>query len=331
MEEDLQEQACWLLLVFESGLSTRVVNAIIVAWCHQNKRSMQEFFAADAQEWSDVCSLNTDVTKKLEQSREKLVGQAFLVEQLAHNQIHMLTVLDSNYPKLLKTALKREQTPPVLFYAGDLRILERKTIAVIGSRSAGEESLEFTRVVSAYFAQQGANVISGNARGVDRAAYEGATSTEGCTTVVLPHGIRKLSGVQIRALQPKIESGNVLLMSQFHPDAQWVVSRAMERNKVVTGLAQVVIVAESDIQGGTWEGANGALKQDRPLYVRQAASALAGNNKLIELGGHALSWPVDDVATMLSPIMKESVELQQEKQAAAPRPDQLSLFAASNE
>jgi DNA processing protein len=330
MEEDLREQACWLLLVFESGLSTRVVNNIVVAWCHQHKHSMQEFYAADAQQWIDVCSLSADVTKKLEQSREKLVGQAFLVEQLAHNQIQMLTVLNTNYPKLLKTSLKREKTPPVLFYAGDLGILERKTIAVIGSRSAGEESLEFTRAISACLAEQGANVISGNARGVDRAAYEGATSTDGCTTVVLPHGIRKLSGVQLRALQPKIESGNVLLMSQFHPDAQWVVSRAMERNKVVTGLAQVVIVAESDIQGGTWEGANGALKQHRPLYVHQAASTLPGNNKLIELGGHALPWPVEDVATMLSPILKESAELQQEKQEAVHHPDQLSLFATSS-
>ncbi|HEY6543182.1 MAG TPA: DNA-processing protein DprA [Ktedonobacteraceae bacterium] len=331
MVEDLREQACWLLLAFENGLSTRVVNNIVVAWCHQHKRSMQEFFAADAQEWMDVCNLSADVTQKLEQAKEKLVGQAFLVEQLAHNNIHILSVLDTDYPKLLKTSLKREQTPPVLFYAGDLQILERKTIAVIGSRNAGAKSLEFTRAISSWLAEKGANVISGNARGVDRAAYEGATGTDGCTTVVLPHGIRKLSGVQMRALQSKIESGNVLLMSQFHPDAQWVVSRAMERNKVVTGLAQVVIVAESDVQGGTWEGANGALKQHRPLYVRQSDAALPGNNKLIELGGQALPWPVADVATLLSPILQESAELQQEKQEAAPHPDQLSLFATSNE
>ncbi len=331
MGEDLLEQACWLLLAFESGLSTRVVNNIVVAWCHQHKRSMQEFFAADAQEWMDVCSLGEDVAQKLEQAKEKLVGQAFLVEQLVHNNIHLLSVLDTDYPKLLKTSLKRELTPPVLFYAGDLHILERKTIAVIGSRNAGAESLEFTRAVSSWLAQKGANVISGNARGVDRAAYEGATSSDGCTTVVLPHGIRKLSGVQMRALQAKIEPGNVLLMSQFHPDAQWVVSRAMERNKVVTGLAQVVIVAESDVQGGTWEGANGALKQHRPLYVRQSDTALPGNNKLIELGGHALPWPVSDVSTLLAPILHESTELQQEKQEAAPRPDQLSLFATSPE
>jgi len=227
MSEDLQEQACWLLLTYESGLSTRIINDILVTWCQQLNRTLQEFFAADPQIWSDTCHLSAPLVEKLEQARAKLVGQGFLVEQLSHDHVHLLTVLDDKYPKLLKSSLKREQTPPVLFYAGDLRILERQTIAIIGSRKAGEESLAFTRAVSSYLAEHGANVISGNARGVDRTAYEGATSTEGCTTVVLPHGIRKLSGVQWRALLAKIEAGNVLLLSQFHPDAQWVVSRAM--------------------------------------------------------------------------------------------------------
>ena len=332
MEQDFREQACWLLLTYESGLSARIINDIVVAWCHQSKRSLQEFFAASPGEWSDTCHLSDDIIKKLEQAKEKLVGQAFLVEQLANDQVHLLTVLDASYPKLLKSALKRDQTPPVLFYAGDLRILERTTIAIIGSRNAGEESLAFTRAVAQYLAEQGANVISGNARGVDRTAYEGATSTEGCTTVVLPHGIRKLSGVQWRALLSKIETGNVLLLSQFHPDAQWVVSRAMERNKVVTGLAQIVIVAESDMQGGTWAGANGALRQNRPLYVREPASSssLPGNKALIDLGGHPLPWPVEDLATVLSPLIQQSAVLHQEKNAMPSRPGQLSLFTSAD-
>src|SRR5713101_7006345 len=328
MEHDLQEQACWLLLTYESGLSTRVINDIVVAWCQQLGRTLQEFFAADPQVWSDTCHLSPGLIEKLQQAKTKLVGQAFLVEQLSHDHVHLLTVLDDKYPKLLKSSLKREQTPPVLFYAGDLRILERQTIAIIGSRKAGEESLAFTRAVSSYLAEHGANVISGNARGVDRTAYEGATSTEGCTTVVLPHGIRKLSGVQWRALLEKIEAGKVLLLSQFHPDAQWVVSRAMERNKVVTGLAQIVIVAEADTKGGTWEGANGALKQKRPLYVCQSepSSSLPGNAALIEHGGHPLPWPTQALSDTLSTRLQESAVLQQQQNDLPARPDQLSLL-----
>ncbi len=333
MEQDLQEQACWLLLTYESGLSTRLINDIIVIWCQQLGRTLQEFFAADPRVWSDTCHLSAPIVEKLKQARSKLAGQAFLVEQLNHDHIHLLTVLDEHYPGLLKSSLKSDQTPPALFYAGDLRILKRQAIAIIGSRSAGEESLAFTRAVSSYLAEHGANIISGNARGVDRTAYEGATSTDGCTTVVLPHGIRKLSGVQWRALLAKIEAGKVLILSQFHPDAQWVVSRAMERNKVVTGLAQIVIVAESNVQGGTWAGAIGALRQNRPLYVREtiSSSSLPGNKVLIEQGGHPLLWPTEKLADVLSPLLQESAALHQEKSGKPLQPGQLSLFAIPGE
>jgi DNA processing protein len=334
MNNDLQEQACWLLLTFESGLSTRIINDILVIWCKQLGRTLQEFFAASPQEWSDTCHLKAEFIQKLERAKEKLVGQAFLIEQLHNEHIYLLTVLDENYPRLLKLALNRNQIPPVLCYAGDLQILERQAIGIIGSRNASEASLVFTREVARYLAENGANVISGNARGVDRAAYEGASSSPvGHTTVILPHGIHKLSGVQMRNLVPKIEAGNVLLMSQFHPDAPWVVSRAMERNKVVTGLAQVVIVAEADTKGGTWEGANGALKQKRPLYIRQTPSTpmLPGNDELIKQGGIALPWPGENMADIFSSLLFESTALQQKQSAMSERSDQPSLFAATSE
>ncbi len=333
MQEDLREQACWLLLVFESGLSIRIVNDILVIWCKQLGRTLQEFFAADAQEWSSACHLKSEIIQKLTLAKEKLVAQSFLVEQLRHEHIHLVTVLDSAYPALLKSALGRSHIPPVLFFIGELELLERQTIAVIGSRNASVSSLAFTRMVAHYLSQQGANVISGNARGVDRTAYEGATSTDdGCTTLILPHGIHKLSKVQMRDLQPRIETGRVLLMSQFHPDAQWVVSRAMERNNVVTGLAQVVIVAESDSKGGTWEGANGALKQGRRVYIRQSdEELLPGNGLLLEKGGYPLLWPTDSIAETLSPVLRESSILHEKQKAISPLPDQLALLTDTND
>ncbi len=289
-------------------------------------RTLTEFFAADATEWETTCQLNEEIIAKLEQAREKLVAQAFLVEQLEQESIHVLPVLADEYPDQLKQALKRNATPPVLFYAGDLDLLTRRTIAVIGSRNASEQGLGFTHAVVQYLAEHDANVISGNARGVDRVAYEAATGTTGCTTVVLPHGIRKLSGVQMRDLQPKIEEGRVLVISQFHPDAPWLVSHAMERNKVVTGLAQIVIVAESDTKGGTWEGAHSALKQKRPLYVRQSSTSLAGNDALIKIGGQPLPWPTDDIKQVFAPLLEES-DIQQQKQSEQPGwMEQFSLF-----
>ena len=327
---NLREQACWFLLVFESGLSTRIVNDILVIWCKQLGRTLQEFFAVGKQEWSATCHLHADIIHKLEQAKEKLVGQALLAEQLQHDHIHVLTVLDADYPKLLKTTLTRSQIPPMLFFMGDLQVLNRQIIAIIGSRNADETSLNFTRSISQYLAEHGANVISGNARGVDRSAYEGATSTDGgYTTVVLPHGIRKLSKVQMRSVQPRIESGNVLVLSQFHPDAPWLVSRAMERNLVVTSLAQVVIVAQSESKGGTWEGANAALRQGRRLYVRSshADELPSGNKLLLEKGGQPLLWPTDSLTQTLSPLLQESNLLHIRQSGGSTPPGQLSLLA----
>lgn len=326
---DPREQACWLLLVYESGLPVRVVNDILVIWCKQLNRTLQDFFAVDEQVWSTTCHLKADVMQKLRQAKEKLVGQAFLVEQLQHDHIRPLTVLDAEYPLLLKKELTRSQIPSILFSLGDLQILQRQTVAIIGSRNASEVSLAFTRSVACYLAQQGANVISGNARGVDRTAYEGAIEGNGYTTVVLPHGIRKLSKVQMRALLPHIEAGKVLLLSQFHPDAPWLVSRAMERNMVVTGLAQTVIVAEADSKGGTWEGANGALKQGKRVYVRDATEkeALPGNRLLLEKGAKSLKEPVENITDMLSPLLQEGQTLHIRQSNMAEPPSQLSLLA----
>jgi DNA processing protein len=330
---NLREQACWFTLVFESKLSVRTINDILVIWCKQLERTLEDFFAADAQEWRTSCQLKEEFIQKLEQAKETLVAQAFLVEQLQHAGISMMTVLDEHYPKSLKLALGRNHIPSILFYAGDLDILKRRTIAIIGSRNANETSLHFTRTVAQYLADHESNVISGHARGVDRAAYEGATATDGYTTVVLPQGIRKLSKVQLRDLQPRIEDGKVLLLSQFHPDAPWMVSRAMERNKVVTGLAQVVIVAESDAKGGTWDGANGALKQKRQLFVRQTDNeeTLPGNKLLLEKGGQPLHWPATDINDAFAPLLETAQTLQRKQQKVPPSPNQLSLLAIPQE
>ncbi len=314
---DSEEQAYWLLLVFKSGLSHGVVHDIIGRWCFQRKRTLKAFFAANSQEWMNVCSLNEKMVARLEQAKEQVAEQRPVVEKLAASAITMITVLDTHYPRVLKATLQLAHLPPILFYIGNLQLLERTTIAIIGSRKAGELSLAFTRVAACYLAEHGANVISGYARGVDRAAYDGATSTDGCTTIVLPHGIHSLSNVQMIDVAQKIKHGNVLLLSQFHPDAGWLVSRAMARNKVVTGLAQIVIVAESNLQGGTWDAANGALEQKRPLYVCQAVDAdlLAGNAALIERGGRSLCWSAEEakgrsmIGIVLSPLLDESNRL----------------------
>ncbi len=327
-----EEQAYWLLLTYRCGLTARIVNEIITSWCQKQKRTLREFFRADPDEWRATCNLREKTIKKLEQvwhpqqgatsNRQEIAAlseQATIIKELAYDSIYALNRLDSKYPAILSETLTHEEAPPLLFYAGDLNILERITIAIIGSRNASDSSVAFAREAARCLAEQGANVISGYARGVDRAAYEGATSTHGCTTVVLPHGINKTNNAQLYSLLPGLTSGKALLLSQFHPNAAWMVSRAMERNKVVTGLAQVVIVTEAKPHGGTWNGALGALAQKRPVYVCRTDTETQpeGNEALIEQGAQPLYWPSTaspaTTTDILAPLLQVSSELRKQQ------------------
>ncbi|GCE11368.1 DNA-processing protein DprA [Tengunoibacter tsumagoiensis] len=329
MQTDPQEQAAWLLLTFESGLTTRAVNDILVIWCKQLGRTVCSFWAASAAEWEETCQLSPVIIHRLEEARARSRTQSQLLAQLQQQGIQQLTVLDEDYPKQLKTSLTRSHTPPMLFYLGDLSILQQQTIAIIGSRNACEESITFTHLVSQYLSTHGVNVISGYARGVDRAAFDGASQVHGRTTLILPHGLCKLSKAQVQHLQEGIKAGEILVISQFAPAAPWVVSRAMERNYLVSALAQTMIVAEAETKGGTWDGANTALRLKRPLYVRELAES--GNAILINKGGIPLAWPTDDLATLLSPVLTESLQIQSQQNEQVIRPNQLSLLATPHE
>ncbi len=330
IEVDVEEQAYWLLLAYRCGLTTRIVNEIITSWCQQQGRSLREFFKARPDEWRATCKLREKTIRKLEKicypqqeasnpKIEALSEQAVLIKQLGYESIYTLSRLDNKYPSILTKTLTSEQVPPLLFYGGDTSILERITVALISSRSSTESSVAFAREAARCLAEQGANVISGYARGVDRAAYEGATSTQGCTTVVLPHGINKTNNAQLYSLLPGIAAGKALLLSQFHPNAAWMVSRAMERNRLVTGLAHIVIVCEAKLQGGTWNGALEALEQRRPVYVCQTDAEIQpeGNKELIERGARPLYWPSEITPAanrdLFTPLMQASSELRKQQ------------------
>lgn len=332
IEVDVEEKAYWLLLAYRCGLTTRIVNEIITGWCQQQGRPLSEFFRASPDEWRTACKLREKTIKKLEKicypqqdasasnpKTEALNEQAVILKQLEYESVYTLNRLDVRYPALLNKTLTVEQVPPLLFYAGNTSILERVTIAIIGSRSASESSLAFAREAARCLAEQGANVISGYARGVDRAAHEGATSTQGYNTVILPHGINKTNNAQLYSLLPGIAAGKAILLSQFHPNAAWMVSRAMERNRLVTGLANVVIVCEVKMQGGTWTGSLNALEQGRPVYVCQTDAEVQpeGNQELIKRGAQSLYWPSGETSIASrdssTPLQQVSSELRKQQ------------------
>ena len=155
------------------------------------------------------------------------------------------------------------------------RLLQAGGLAVVGSRDASEEDIEFARSVAAACASQNIPVISGGARGVDLEAMAAGFEAGGKAVGVLPDSLAR-NAVSARYREGLV-SGRLVLVSPYDPDARWFAFTAMERNKVIYALSDAALVVSSAAEnGGTWAGAVEALDAARDHGLRESARQREG-------------------------------------------------------
>lgn len=213
---------------------------------------------------------------------------ALALEKWRRSGLWVLSRGDAAYPKRLKKKLGHS-APPLLYGAGDPMLLDGGGLAMVGSRDASESILEFTREVARACARDGLGVISGGAKGVDAAAMQGAGEAEGSVIGVLAADLLRASVNRQNRLG--IQSGRLVLVSPFNPEAGFNAGNAMARNRYIYALADYALVVDSaDGEGGTWAGAVENLRHGwTPLYVRTPGEK-QGNAALIAKGGLGFTY-----------------------------------------
>jgi predicted Rossmann fold nucleotide-binding protein DprA/Smf involved in DNA uptake len=229
---------------------------------------------------------------------------ALELEHLAASGIWCVTRADDAYPARLRNALKH-LSPAVLFGAGPLEILEKPAIAIVGSRNLDESGENFTRRLGALCAQHSVVVVSGGARGTDRVSMQAALDAGGHAVGILADSLsRSIRQPDVREF---VANGRLVLLTPYHPDNGFSIGAAMGRNKVIYGAADYAMVVSSDYQkGGTWAGADEALKAGWcPVFVRSGANVGPGNKELINKGAQPLVDAVLDDVGDINAWMKE--------------------------
>jgi DNA processing protein len=246
-------------------------------------------------------------------------GLALELEQLAASGIWCVTRADESYPARIKNTLKH-QAPAVFFGTGDMTILEKRAVGIVGSRNLDNTGADFARRLGSLCARSQVAVVSGGARGADRIAMQGALDVGGYAVGILADSlIRTIRQQDVRQF---IMDGRLALLTPYRPDNGFSVGAAMGRNKIIYGAADYSVIVSSDYQkGGTWAGAVEALAAGWcPLFVRSAESAGPGNHELINKGGRPISdidlEGVEDLAEWM-------------KDHAASRPQQAELLLMS--
>lgn len=231
---------------------------------------------------SGMLGLTDDETERIEKLMLRADKLGEEIERLAEMKIYITTRTADNYPtKLLQVMGKN--APMVLYYCGDMKMIEDETVAIIGSREVAEQESEYAKKHARISALNGVTVVSGGAKGIDTIAKESALKSSGRVVTFVSDGMTKY----INDNANYILWDKMLVISAFHPDMSFRAYNALERNKFVYASSDyAVVVSSGDETGGSFKGAVNCLKQKlTKLYVKNDEFATVGNKKLIELGG----------------------------------------------
>ena len=211
----------------------------------------------------------TDADIDREEARLTQAGGRFLV------------VGDAAYPAALAAV---SGAPPVLSAIGDVTLLGRPTLALVGARDASLAGRRFAAELAATLGAAGFVIASGLARGIDAAAHEAALATG--TVAVLAGGVDQVYPPQNAALHRAIAVQGLILSES--PVGTPPVARAFpRRNRIVSGLSAGVIVIEAAARSGSLITAQRAAEQGREVFVVPGSPMdprYGGSNSLIRDG-----------------------------------------------
>src|SRR5258708_1870002 len=170
---------------------------------------------------------------------------AAALEDLFSSGLWVLSRADDLYPAKLRQTLKLK-APVVLFGAGELGLLKKPAVAVVGSRNIDEAGVAFAQEVGRKAVAARMAVVSGGARGSDRIAMDGALQAGGAAIGVLADSLE--ATVRKPDVSEFLHDGRLLLLTPYVPTAGFSVGGAMGRNKVIYGLSDFSVVVISHFQ-----------------------------------------------------------------------------------
>ncbi len=224
---------------------------------------------------------------------------------------HILTLVDPDYPKSL---LEISDPPCVLYVRGNPKLLQKRGLAVVGSRNATPQGRQTAENFARTLSGQGLCINSGLALGIDAAAHQGALASGGQTIAVIGTGADRIYPARNKELALAIENQGAIV-SEFPLGTPAIASNFPRRNRIISGLSCGVLVVEAATESGSLITARLAAEQGREVFaipgsihspvargchklIKQGAKLVeTAQDILEELGGFGLNEPADELAS----------------------------------
>jgi DNA processing protein len=231
--------------------------------------------------------------------------------RIKEQQASFLTPEDTNYPERL---LEIYDPPAVLWVRGDVRLLSRPGIAVVGTRQPTPYGSGMAEMLSRDLARRGMLIMSGMARGIDSCAHKGALEAGGATVAVWGTGIDVIYPKENKKLAEQIVAQGGAIVSEFPLGTFPAPQNFPIRNRTLSGMCIGVLVVEAGEYSGTRITARCALDQGRDVYAvpGNATNKNAwGPNTLIKQGAKlTVTWEDiwEDMPSQIRMQLEEAVQ-----------------------
>jgi DNA processing protein len=251
----------------------------------------------------EICPLGVIIA---EQRQGRAVGARLLVHG------------EADYPAALADL---PDAPPVLWAMGEVALLNRPAVGMVGARNASSLGVRMARRLGQGLAEAGFTVISGLARGIDTAAHEAALDAEGRTVAVMAGGIDVIYPAENDALARMIDARGCRI-SEHPPGLEPQARHFPLRNRIVAGLSRAVIVVEAAAKSGSLITAKAALDYGREVMAvpgHPFDARASGCNMLIRDGALLVRGPQDVLEALGAP--SQSQPEPEMRLAPPPEPD----------
>ncbi len=215
-------------------------------------------------------------------------------------KINTISPQDYKYLKGIETIAN---PPKKLYLRGELPPDRIPSVAIVGTRRPTSYGKEVTYKLASDLASRGIVIVSGLALGVDGIAHRASLDAGGITIAVLANGLDSIYPSTHVSLSRDILSKGGALISEYPPDTSARDFQFLERNRIVSGLADAVIITEAASRSGTLSTAAHALNQGKDIFVvpgNITSPLSAGCNALIKQGAQPLTC-IDDALSVVIP------------------------------
>lgn len=193
-----------------------------------------------------------------------------IIEECSKHNIGITIYGDENFPLQYRSLINKgkETCPVLLFYKGDIKkVCSMPGVAVIGTRQVTKAGYVDGEFFARFLAKEGCNIISGLAVGADTAAHNGALLAKGVTTAITAFGLDVTPRNNPYLLKQIMAEGG-LLLTEYAPGTQECAAKLIERDRLQAGLADTVLLVQSDDKkGGSMHAIRTAIENHKTLFA----------------------------------------------------------------